>query len=105
MSLLPNNVGKTVQTVQTDTLPVQALQQYYNSVEFTQLNFNQILTGRQVLFKTLKSNVYKVGINSLSNRLYYINDQIPLNLLNASISTFKIKCKEMNLNVKLLFYF
>ena len=70
----------------------------YNSIKFTQLNFNQVLTGRLTLFKTLKNNKYKVGLNLLSNRLYYINDEIPLEWLNNSLSTFKVKCKEMYLN-------
>ena len=71
----------------------------FNSLEFTLLNFNQLLTGRQTLFKTLKSNCYKVGLNSLSNRLYFLNDKIPLEWLNNSFSTFKIKCKKMFLDV------
>ena len=70
----------------------------YNSIKFTQLNFIQVLTGRQTLFTTLKNNKYKVGLNLLSNRLYYVNDEIPLEWLNNSLSTFKIKCKEMYLN-------
>ena len=68
----------------------------FNPMEFAQLNFNQLLTRRQVLFKTLKSNQHKVGINSQANRLYYINDQIPLDWLNMSINTYKVKCKELN---------
>ena len=67
----------------------------YNSIEFTHLNFNQVLTRRQVLFKTLKS---KAGNNSLSNRLYHINEQIPLTWLNASASTFKVNYKKLYLN-------
>ena len=70
----------------------------YNPIELTHLNFNQVLMRRQVHFKTLKSNTYKVGNNSLSNRLYHINDQIPLTWLNASSNTFKVKCKKMYLN-------
>ena len=42
--------------------------------------------------------ICKVGNNSLSNRLYHINDQIPLTWLNASFSTFKVNCKKMYLN-------
>ena len=45
-------------------------------------------------FVTLKSNKLKVGINSLTNRFYYINNAIPLNWLNLSIESFKIKCKK-----------
>ena len=45
----------------------------FNPVEFVRLDFNQILTGRQTNFITLKSNYYKVGINSSANRLYLLN--------------------------------
>ena len=67
----------------------------FNSIEFVNLNFNQILTGRQTKFITLKSNFYKVGMNSLANRLQVINNKIPLNWLNMSVDTYKIKCKEI----------
>ena len=70
----------------------------YNPIEFAHLNFNQVLMRRQVHFKMLKSNIYKVGNNSLANRLYHINDQIPLTWLNASFSTFKVNCKRIYLN-------
>ena len=59
-----------------------------------QLNFNQILTGRQMDFKIQKHKKYKVGLNALSNRLYYINDKIPFEWLNSPISTYKVKCKK-----------
>ena len=42
---------------------------------------------------------HKVGINSLANRLYYINDQIPLDWLNVSIDRYKVKCKELYLKM------
>ena len=41
----------------------------FNPFEFTLLNFNQILTERQTNFISQKSNSFKVGINSLANRL------------------------------------
>ena len=71
--------------------------QNFNSIECTHLNFNQILTRRQTVFKTLKTNFYKVGMNSLSNRLAHINDKIPLLWLNMSMDTFKVHCKKMYL--------
>ena len=67
----------------------------FNNLEFISLNFNQILTGRQTNFITLKSNERKVGINCLANRLTVINNKIPLNWLNFSLDTFKIKCKKL----------
>ena len=70
----------------------------YNSIESAHLNFNQILTSRQTVFKTSKSNIFKVGINSLSNRLAHLYDEIPLSWLNMSIDTFKIHCKKLYLS-------
>ena len=66
----------------------------YNPIEFVQLNFNQILTGRQLNFTLIKSNTFKVGINSLSNRLASINNKIPLSWLNLLLDSFKIRCKD-----------
>ena len=37
----------------------------------------------------------KVGINSLANRLFYNNNEIPLNWLNMLVDTFKINCKKI----------
>ena len=42
------------------------------------LYFNQIITGRQTNFITLKSNSLKVGINSIANILPVINNKIAL---------------------------
>ena len=66
----------------------------FNSIEYAQLNFYQVLTGRQTHFKTLKNNAYKVGLNSFTNRLYFINDKIPLEWLNLTFGTYKMKCKK-----------
>ena len=66
----------------------------FNLIEFEILNFNQILIGRQTNFIKSKSNSLKVGINSLANRLFVINNGIPLNWLNMSIDTFKVHCKK-----------
>ena len=40
----------------------------------------------------------KVGINCLANRLTVINNKIPLNWLNLSLDTYKVKCKKLFLN-------
>ena len=45
-----------------------------------------------------KSNTFKVGLNSLANRLAYLNNEIPLEWLNKSIETFKIHCKKLYLS-------
>ena len=70
----------------------------FNPIEFIILNFNQILTGRQENFISLKSNSFKVGINSLLNRLHFLNNKIPLSWLNLSLCSFKIKCKKLLLS-------
>ena len=67
----------------------------FNELEFVGLNFNQILTGRQTNFISLKNNNLKVGINSLSNRFYLLNNKIPLRWFNHSIDTFKVYCKKL----------
>ena len=67
----------------------------FNSLEFALLNFNQVITSRQLTFATLKSNRMKVGINSLANRFHHINGNIPFEWLDSSFETFKVKCKRM----------
>ena len=67
----------------------------FNQLEFVGLNFNQILTRHQTNFITLKDNNFKVGVNALSNRFYLLNNKIPLEWLNLSLNTFKVKCKKL----------
>ena len=62
-------------------------------IEFYLLNNNQVMTSRQTNFITLKTNRTRVGLNSLANRLHAINGIIPLDWLNLSIETFKVRCK------------
>ena len=54
-----------------------------HSLEWISLNWNQILTSRQSKFAILKTNVKKVGLNILSNRLSALNNKIPLDWLLA----------------------
>ena len=65
-----------------------------NPIEFIDIDFNQIFTSQETTFKISKSNTYKVGVNALVNRLFHINNQIPLNWLNLMIETYKVYCKE-----------
>ena len=44
-------------------------------------------------FISNKTNNYKVGMNSLSNRLWFLNGKIQLDWLGQSFDSFKIKCK------------
>ena len=64
------------------------------SIEWVSLNVNQILTSRQTKFVISKAHTKKVGINALANRLYILNNKIPLNWLNFSYVTFKLYCKK-----------
>ena len=70
----------------------------YNSenytLEWVNLNFNQILTSRQTKFIALCNNKRKVGLNALANRLFIINNRIPIKWLNLSFGTFKVHCKK-----------
>ena len=65
------------------------------SLEWMYLNFQQTLTSRQSLFKTMKNNKLRVGNNALANRLTLVNNKIPLNWLNLSVNSFKINCKKI----------
>ena len=67
----------------------------FNPIEFYLLNFNQVVTSRQRNFIIVKSNRTRVGLNSLANRLYTINGIVPLEWLNLSIDSYKIRCKKL----------
>ena len=71
----------------------------FNTLEFAGLNCNQILTGRQTNFISLKSNSFKDGINALSNRFYTLNNKIPLHWLNLLLNTLKVYCKKLLLPI------
>ena len=74
------------------------LYKLYNCVDTTidwvHLNFQQILTGRQLNFIVSRNNNYKIGCNLICNRLTVLNNSIPLSWLALSLNTFKLKCKE-----------
>ena len=76
-----------------------AFYQLYNSkkpsLEWYALNFNQILSSRQTNFKIAKTNRLKVGLNALANRLFILNEQVPLIWLGGGFETFKVKCKKL----------
>ena len=76
-----------------------ALYRLYNcnkpTFEWCALHFNQILTSRQTKFKIQISNHLKVGLNALANRLFILNNQIPITWLDGGYETFKVKSKEM----------
>ena len=70
-----------------------------HSFEWVNLNINQILTSRQTNFLIMKTNNNKVGLNILTNRLHILNGKIPLSWLNLTLSTFKVKCKQLLLGI------
>ena len=66
----------------------------FPGVDWIELNFNQILTSWPTTFKINKSNAYKIGNNKLSLRLSVLNGKIPLQDLNMSLDSFKVKYKK-----------
>ena len=64
------------------------------TIEWAALNFNQILTSRQTNFIATRANIKKVGLNAFANRVYILNNRIPLSWFDMSIETFKIHCKK-----------
>ena len=64
------------------------------TLEWAALNFNQVLTSRQINFISLRANVKKVGLNAFANRVYILNNRIPLSWFDMSMETFKIHCKK-----------
>ena len=75
------------------------LHQIYNKREPIQdwldIFFNQAVGSRTRNFKIIKSNKRKIGMNLICNRLHAINDRIPLDWLNLSFLSYKLKCKEL----------
>ena len=66
-----------------------------HSLEWITLNLNQIFTSRQTKFSIMKTNSKKVGLNCLTNLLSVLNGKIPLEWLNSTGDTFKVKCKKL----------
>ena len=64
-----------------------------HTYEWVALNFNQILTSRQTTFKATKNHRKIIGLNAFDNRVFILNDRIPLNRFNLNFDTFKVKCK------------
>ena len=54
---------------------------------------------QEIKFKSRKSNKLKVGVNALANRLFILNDQIPIKRLVGGYETFKVKSKELFLKI------
>ena len=77
-----------------------ALQLYktFNSAipvqDWINVNLLNINTSRQH-FSINKSNRLKMGMNSISQRFYYLNGKIELNWRNLSFDSYKVKCKKL----------
>ena len=65
------------------------------TTDWVNININSIFTSRQTTFSISKENNYKIGMNALSKRLWYLNGRISLDWLNLSFDSFKIKCKDL----------
>jgi hypothetical protein len=64
------------------------------SEEWLHLNFDQILTTRQIHFMTTVNFNCVTGKNALTNRLNHLNGKILLEHSNYGINQFKIECKK-----------
>ena len=64
------------------------------SLEWCAINFNQVLTSRQVNFAAINCSKLRIGQNAFANRLFVLNNRIPLAWFNSTRDTFKIKCKK-----------
>ena len=63
-------------------------------VDFIDLNLQQSFNNRLSTFKFFSTNRYKVGNNSISNRLKIINGNIQYDWMNGSFDLYKVKCKQ-----------
>ena len=61
--------------------------------DWMDLHFNQLISRRQVDFECYNNANFKVGNNTLSNRLSTLNKKVPLHWLNLTLETFKLHCK------------
>ena len=69
------------------------------SDDWIQLNFQQQFNGRNVNIQFFNVSNYKVGKNLLVNRFQNLNNKINFNWFNDSYNTFKVKCKQLFLQI------
>ena len=65
------------------------------SLEWAALNLNQILSSRQTTFMIRKTNIGKISLNILSNKLATLNGKNNLRYLNNQFNAFKVKMKKL----------
>ena len=63
------------------------------TMDWVSFNFNQFMGTRQKKFSINMTSSKKVGMNALSNQLWYLNGKINTNWLSLSFDTFKVNCK------------
>ena len=68
---------------------------YCPKMDWVEMNFYQTFSSRQTHFNTIKANNFILGNNLLASRLSVLNLMIPLNDLNLSLDTFKVKYKSI----------
>ena len=63
------------------------------TIEWVAINCNQVFTSRQIFFTSIVTNLKRVGLNALANRLNILNGRISLMHFNKNYDTFKVFCK------------
>ena len=78
------------------------LHKAYNDDEmglnWTNLFFNQQFSSRELHVHFTNNAKYKIGKNICTNRFEILNGKIPLDWLNETFDSFKIKCKVLLLS-------
>ena len=62
-------------------------------LDWLDVNFQQTFNSRQCNFSFFSINNYRVGCNSICNRLRVLNGKINLNSVNQGFESFKVMCK------------
>jgi hypothetical protein len=69
-------------------------------LDWDQLNWCQINAIRKISFDVIKMNNFKGGLNCLANKFHTLNRKIPLDWLNKSWNSNKVKCKNLFITTK-----
>ena len=94
--------GRATPSMLTNYKLALMLYNIYNSVnqsdEWVHLKLNHVTTSRQTCFHINRNNRIIIGLNTISSRLIFRNDKIPLELLNKGYDSYKVECKCLFLN-------
>ena len=63
------------------------------SLDWIDLNFQQSFNQREQTFKFFSTNNYRVGCNSICNRMNILNGTLQLTSVEKSFESFKVHCK------------